>query len=395
MTKLCVVGGKLQGMEATYLAKKAGYDVILIDRRHKPIASALADEFHKLDVIKDREAIKAIFKRTDAVLPALEDVKALLITEKMCQEVGVPYMQDNASFILTSNKYNFIRFCEKHGLPFPEMFPEAELPFIIKPVVSSGSRGIHLVNTFKELEKVWRRMKKRGIKFLVQEYVTGYFLSLELFGLNGCPLPMQVTCLEFDESYGCKRVLAPWPYESKIINDVVTLGKKLVKKMNLTGLTDVQVVVHDGIVKIIEANARLPSQTPTVVYHSTGINMVKSLVEMFTKNKLPNHQPNIEKAVIYEHILIKDGKLKVVAEHNLSNAMGMRIEKGFYGTDEALTNLSHEGGVATLIVSGANLQQAKMKMEEVIKLIAQDYKVTIEDKSPSGFRNVYDEINTS
>ena len=31
--RLAVVGGKLQGTEAAYLAGKAGYDVVLIDRR--------------------------------------------------------------------------------------------------------------------------------------------------------------------------------------------------------------------------------------------------------------------------------------------------------------------------------------------------------------------------
>jgi pyrrolysine biosynthesis protein PylC len=132
---------------------------------------------------------------------------------------------------------------------------------------------------------------------------------------------MQVTCLEFDEGYGCKRVIAPWPYEYKAIKETLALGEKVVEGLHLTGLTDVQVVVReDGRVEIIEANARLPSQTPTVVYHSTGVNMVELLADLFLRERLPSYEPKHEKVVIYQHVLIKDGKLKIVAERELSNA---------------------------------------------------------------------------
>lgn len=31
--RLCIVGGALQGMEAVFLASKAGYETVVIDRR--------------------------------------------------------------------------------------------------------------------------------------------------------------------------------------------------------------------------------------------------------------------------------------------------------------------------------------------------------------------------
>ena len=47
---VAVVGGNLQGVEATYLAKKAGWEVVLIDRRSIVPASGLCDRFIRLDV---------------------------------------------------------------------------------------------------------------------------------------------------------------------------------------------------------------------------------------------------------------------------------------------------------------------------------------------------------
>ena len=44
--RLAVVGGKLQGTEAAYLAGEAGYEVVLIDRRAERPAAGLAAEVH-------------------------------------------------------------------------------------------------------------------------------------------------------------------------------------------------------------------------------------------------------------------------------------------------------------------------------------------------------------
>jgi len=395
MIKLCIVGGKLQGLEAAYLAKKAGFKTVLIDRREKTPASYLVDEVYLADVLKDHDLVRRVIKSSDAVLPALEELEVLFKLEELCKELGVPYIQDNKAFAITSNKRVFAMFCDENKIPHPKLFQQANFPVILKPTMGSGGKGVRLVRSPEEMEYVQKYMKEEGVDFIVQEYVRGYFLSLELLGLKGRPMPMQVTCLEFDESYGCKRVIAPWPYEYKAIKETLALGEKVVEGLHLTGLTDVQVVVReDGRVEIIEANARLPSQTPTVVYHSTGVNMVELLADLFLRERLPSYELKHEKVVIYQHVLIKDGKLKIVAERELSNAKGLRIEEGFYGLTEAITNLPSNGGIATLIVSDSSYKRAKERMEEALRSIAMDFKIsTIEDLSPQNARSVYDEID--
>ena len=51
--RLLVVGGKLQGTEAVYLAAKAGWETVLVDRREAPPAAGLADRHVVTDIVAD------------------------------------------------------------------------------------------------------------------------------------------------------------------------------------------------------------------------------------------------------------------------------------------------------------------------------------------------------
>ena len=59
--KLGIIGGALQGIEAAYLAQKAGYETLVLDRREDAPARSIADGSVTVDVAKDPEkAAKAL-----------------------------------------------------------------------------------------------------------------------------------------------------------------------------------------------------------------------------------------------------------------------------------------------------------------------------------------------
>ena len=69
---LCVIiGGKLQGVEAAYLAAKAGWEITLIDKRPDAPASGLGHRFVTADV-RNATAVNPILKNADLIIPALE-----------------------------------------------------------------------------------------------------------------------------------------------------------------------------------------------------------------------------------------------------------------------------------------------------------------------------------
>ena len=74
--RLAVVGGGLQGVEAAYLAKKAGWEVCLVDRRHEVAAGGLCDRFIQCDAARPEDLGRRL-TGIDLVLPAFENGRAL------------------------------------------------------------------------------------------------------------------------------------------------------------------------------------------------------------------------------------------------------------------------------------------------------------------------------
>ena len=51
--RVAIVGGKLQGVEAAFLAHEAGWEAALIDKKSSLPASGLCRSFYQCDVVKD------------------------------------------------------------------------------------------------------------------------------------------------------------------------------------------------------------------------------------------------------------------------------------------------------------------------------------------------------
>ena len=63
--KIAIVGGKLQGTEAVYLASACGFESILIDANPSVQAGAMADRFVCGDIVKREEQVINALKEAD------------------------------------------------------------------------------------------------------------------------------------------------------------------------------------------------------------------------------------------------------------------------------------------------------------------------------------------
>jgi pyrrolysine biosynthesis protein PylC len=373
-----VIGGNLQGIEATYLGQKAGWEVMVIDKSSGVPASGFCDSFFQLDVTSEMDLMR-VAREVDIVIPALENEDALARLGRWADIEGVPYAFDSKAYSISSSKLKSRQLFLRLGIPTPESWPQCGFPVVAKPSRGSGSEGVQIVHDMDEL-----KCHIPGIApsddLVIQEFLPGPSYSLEVLGSSGQYEALQVTDLAMDRSYDCKRVLAPTELTPGLTAQFEEMSLAIAEALELRGVMDVEMIVHDGLPKILEVDARLPSQTPTAVYWSTGLNIVEMLGELFLRGSLDCVLAQISKTernmkprqgVIYEHIRVSRNGLEVGGEHIMTSAGPLKIWRDFFGVDEAIT--SYEPGrnewVATLIISGTDRQDAWNRRCQVIEEI--------------------------
>ncbi len=374
-----VIGGGLQGVEASYLAKKAGWDVLLVDKKSNVPAIGLCDKFIQDDV-QDIKSLNRVFKNVNIIIPALEDDKTL---KNLCKwqsqsDLDVPFAFDMDAYKISCSKIKSNDLFKSLDIAVPLPWPECGFPVIIKPSCGSGSKEVKVFNTQNEMDRFFDKtfyLKSTDPpvdpfgKWVLQQYISGHSYSLEVIGSKGNYNIFQTTKLEMDAEYDCKRVIAPAVLEKKKVLELELIAKKIASAINLKGIMDIEVIFHKGRLKVLEIDARLPSQTPIAVFHSTGLNMVKILAQFFLNTPGIIKKTNIIKYVILEHIMVTQQSIYVKGEHIMkSHNTPLFLYKDFFGANEAITNYKkgRKEWVAALIISGETHKHVRAKREQVI-----------------------------
>jgi len=367
---IAVVGGKLQGVEACYLARKAGWEVVLVDRNPLAPARGLCDAFILADV-RQGEDLGRLFQKADLVLPALEDAAALKALARRAQEGDLPLAFDPGAYSISSSKRRSDRLFAELGLPVPRPWPDCQFPLIVKPSAGSGSRGVRIIKDRDELRALFPDLAPPP-GLVVQEFLEGPSYSIEVIGRAGAYETFQFTELFMDSGYDCKRVLAPAELGPDLAGEFESLATSIAQAVELTGIMDVEVILNGGKLKVLEIDARLPSQTPTAVFWSTGWNLIEILSESVRSGApVRKKTPLRNRAVVYEHIHVTPGCLTVAGEHVMAAAGELRLHADFFGADEALSDYmpGRREWRATLIVTGADRGEAMERRGQVVETI--------------------------
>lgn len=371
--KLLVVGGKLQGTEACYLAAEAGFETILVDRRDAPPAAGIADRHVIGDVTADEGLTRALVRSCDAVLPACEELATLEWLAARVPSWDVPLLFDLEAYRVTESKIASRRLFDDLRVPLPRPWPECGLPAVVKPDSASGSEGVSVAWDGPGVARAVDALREAGHEPLVEEYVPGPSLSLEALCWGGRAVPLQVTGLEFDERYDCKRVVAPVEdMVSGILDSFAAISVRLAEGLGLRGLMDVEVMIAEDGPRVLEIDARLPSQTPTAVLKSTGLNLLGALIDTVREGRVPAVDRDARRACVYQHVTAHDGVLRVVGEHVMGAARPLARVPGFFGVDEALTDYrpGATSWAATLITSDAAVGGARERTDQAVRAMA-------------------------
>ncbi len=366
--RVAIVGGKLQGVEAAYLAKKAGWEVLLVDRRPQVPAIGLCDRLAVFAVASERDTA-GVLADTDLVIPALEDLPALRVLSACARAGDIRLAFDLDAFRLTASKVRSNRLFQRLGVPVPAKWPHCDLPVIVKPDRASGSRGVRLITRARQLAPYTNRPNE----YVIEAFAPGPTFSIEVMGVPGRYYALQVTALEMDAGFDCKRVWAPAELKVGLRRRFEELAVRLARAVGLKGVMDVEVVHNGGELALLEIDARLPSQTPTAVYWSTGVNMVAMLERLFVGGGVspPGVCAGRERAVVYEHIRVDGTRLETAGEHIMAERGPLEVKPGFFGADEALVSSRSRGSdwVATLVFADRDRRAVRSRRDAAIAAI--------------------------
>ena len=340
--KIGIIGGRLQGIEACYLARACGMESILIDVDPGVPAGGLADVFACGDLVNEEPQAVDAFREADIILPANENDELLAKTAELAGRFGIPLAFDPTAYEITKSKIKSDKLFRDNSIPCPRYFPEGKAPYVAKPSDGSGSTGVMKLETS---EAAAEYLKKAPEGEIVQEYLEGPSYSIEVIGRPGNYRTYTVTEVHVDKGYDCHMITSPVKLPQAKLERFSWIGVRLAELVNLHGIMDVEVIDDGEDLKVLEIDARIPSQTPIAVLKSSGMNLLKELVDMtlygeFRDENTAGNAENIFCA--YENYKRQGGVVTAEGEHIMRDAKPLTYRENFLGAMETMTDWTDE-----------------------------------------------------
>ena len=373
---IAVIGGKLQGVEAVYLAQKAGWKTLVIDKNPDAPAIGLCDRFLEFEFSLENPMPEDC-PPIDLILPAVEDTEVLTVVKTWAMMKNIPLAFDLDAYKISSSKLKSNTLFRRMNLPVPSLWPDCSFPVVVKPDQASGSQDVEV---FKDSKALFSRFSTRFLNsqklenMVMQEYLEGPSYSIEVVGCPGKYQALQVTDLSMDKIYDCKRVTAPTQLPLNQVNRFKEMALAIAEEIHLTGIMDVEVVLNNNELKLLEIDARLPSQTPMTVYGSTGINMVEMLGNLFLNKNTVDFQQKYNRFVVVEHIRVSGSDLEVCGEHIMAKDGPLTLQSNFFSANEAITSFApgKKQWKATLIFIGNTHEDVVAKRQKCYEQILEE-----------------------
>jgi len=213
------------------------------------------------------------------------ELSALAKNKEIFERNGIKIaISSHKTLLNTENKLKTNEYFEKWGIPFPKVYKKEDIlkkkikfPVIIKPVYSSGSKGIRVVYNQQELIFLPKDFFKKNI---VQEYVKG-----EEYTIDGvCDLKGKMIAasprirLETRGGLATKSII-------KSDSQILDYTKRIVEGFKIIGPFNVQCIKQGKKIKFIEVNSRFPSGgLPLTV--KAGLNIPLIIIKLILGKKI-------------------------------------------------------------------------------------------------------------
>jgi biotin carboxylase len=294
--KVLMLGGSHFQVPSIKTAVDMGYHVISCDYLPDNPGHKHSHEYYNVSTT-DKGAVLELSRqlKVDGVVCYASD-PAATTAAYVCEKMGFP-TSPYASVEILCNKDKFREFLKENNFNTPKAkgydnpeeakneIPDFKLPVIIKPVDSSGSKGVTKLQDIHNLDRQakYALSFSRSKRFIVEEFVEkkGYQIAGDGFSVNG---ELVFRCFanehfDINSNNPFVPIGESWPYrESKIIhNKIHDEIQRLLTLLNMkTGAYNFDIRIDDREnVYLMEIGPRNGGNLiPQVTKYATGIDMV-------------------------------------------------------------------------------------------------------------------------
>lgn len=336
MKKMLFLGGIMQQIPAIKRARELGYYVVTCDYLPDNPGHKYANEYHNVSTT-DLDGVLALAKelQIDGIVAYASDPAAptaAYVAEKMGLP-GNPY----ESVKLLTEKDLFRQHLLSHGFNSPQAggytsYDEAcadigrfKFPVMVKPVDSSGSKGVVKIYSVCELKKAVEEALSysRAKRFIVEEFIEkkGYQVSGDGFSVDG-KLVFTSYGNELYSGNGTREYVALgefWPslltQEQK--NKVDAELQRLITSLGMrTCAYNIEVILDkDDNVYILELGPRNGgSYIPQLINYATGVDLVDATLKAAMGDEIPQLEMTETKNIVSNYMIYstKAGKFKCI-----------------------------------------------------------------------------------
>jgi len=334
MKKIMFLGGSTPQLTAIKYAKEQGYHTILCDYSENNPGRDYCDEYYSVSTT-DKEAVLEIAKKAeiDGIVAYVSEVSSATAAY-VANKLNLP-SNSYETVQLLSNKSLFRAFLKSNGFNYPksktfktvmnitESLSGFQYPLMVKPVDSSGSRGITRIDCKEDLNKAFEYALSESPKktLIIEEYIEmaheciigGDIIvqngEIVFFGkINGHRNIEKKIYIPFGNSY------PSFVDDSKLacVQDKI---QKVIDILNIkTGVLNIDVLIDkNNKPYIIEMAARNGGNMISELLEiTTGLNLVEVTVEMALNKKnfeIPLLETDLYYSTYYLHSFEK-GKLE-------------------------------------------------------------------------------------
>jgi predicted ATP-grasp superfamily ATP-dependent carboligase len=207
----------------------------------------------------------------DLIFPVADNcLKPIIDNREELSKYTKIALPDNETFMKGYDKGNTLKIAMENGISCPityfsmdELYKNQEklvFPLIIKPRISSGSRGFKVCDSFEELINSYQELQSEYGELLVQEFIPdgGELGVYTLFNFESEPraVTVQKRLRSYPVSGGPSTLRKTIKNETS--NKAMELGFKLLKAMGWSGVAMVEFRIdkRDGSLKLMEVNPR-------------------------------------------------------------------------------------------------------------------------------------------